>query len=304
MANLEDFKGMSFNNEILSDFSGATARELAILIGSAYAQFEQQGEGTWSLPNGFEEVTELTHDRRKKVFGFVAKKGRDAFIIIRGTRTAYEWYNNTAIKYDKYISVNGKKWGITTKGFYSIYLDIREEIKAVLKTLINADSIFIAGHSLGAALATLTIPDLIDSEIDPAKIIVYTFASPRCGDRELVTKLNHSGVQHWRIANTEDIVPTLPGATANIFSPERPVSPEEVEENFIVKTYNDLKTKGMKTLEHTGNPIYFTIGTDSIEDNHNLEFVYMRGIGQQSASINTAISNLVVGSRDFIIGNS
>jgi Lipase (class 3) len=284
MANLEDYKGMSFKKENFSDFHGTTARELAILIGSAYTQFEQQGECTWSLPDGFEGVTELTHDRKKKVFGFVATKDRDAFIIIRGTRTAYEWYNNTAIKYDKYISVAGKKWGITTKGFYSIYLDIREELVAVLERLKNVDRIFIAGHSLGGALATLTIPDLIDSGIDPAKIIVYTFASPRCGDRELATKLNYSGVQHWRIANTEDIVPTLPGATANIFSPERPVSPEEVEENFIVKTYNDLKTKGMKTLEHTGTPIYFTIGTDSIEDNHNLELVYMQGIGQEPAN--------------------
>lgn len=94
-------------------------------------------------------------------------------------------------------------------------------------------------------------------------------------------ELNDSGVKHWRIANTEDIVPTLPGATANIFSPERPVSPEEVEENFIVKTYNDLKTKGMKTFEHTGTPIYFTIGKDSIEDNHSLNLTYMQGIPEQ-----------------------
>lgn len=290
MTNLKDFKGMSFDKHNFNDFDGTKARELATLIGSAYAQFEQQGEGTWSLPDGFDKVIELTHDRKKKVFGFVAtkgeEKGEDAFIIIRGTRTAYEWYNNTAIKYDKYISVNGKKWGITTKGFYSIYLDIREEIKAVLETLINAKQIFIAGHSLGGALATLTIPDLIDSGIEPAKIIVYTFASPRCCDQELATNLNYyRDVKHWRIANTEDIVPTLPGATANIFSPERPVSPEEVEENFIVKTYNDLKTKGMKTLEHTGTPIYFTIGTDSMEDNHNLEFIYMTGIGQNPASL-------------------
>jgi Lipase (class 3) len=293
MTNLVDFKGMSFNQHNFSDFDGTIARELAILIGSAYAQFAKQGEGTWLLPDEFDKVIELTHDRKKKVFGFVAKKDRDAFIIIRGTQTAYEWYNNTAIKYDKYISVTGNKWGITTKGFYSIYIDIREEIQAAIETLNNADRIFIAGHSLGGALAILTIPDLIDLGIDPSKIIVYTFASPRCCDRDLATKLNKSGVQHWRIANTEDIVPTLPGATANIFSPERPVSPEEVEENFIVKTYNDLKIKGMKTLEHTGVPVYFTIGTDSMEDNHNLEFVYTQGISiiQQPATVSEKLQS-------------
>ncbi len=270
------------------DFDGKKAHKLAVLINSAYAQFEQEGEGTWSIPSGFTKIQELKHDRKRKVFGFVAldEGNREAFIIIRGTRTAYEWYNNTAIKYDKYISVDGKKWGVTTKGFYSIYIDIRENIKEALQKLNGQfDRIFVAGHSLGGALATLTIPDLIDLSISASTITVYTFASPRCADRELAEKLNKSGVKHWRIANTEDIVPTLPGATANIFSPERSVSPEEVEENFIVKTYDDLKAKGMKTFEHTGTPIYFTIGTNSIQDNHNLEIVYMTGIGQPPATL-------------------
>jgi Lipase (class 3) len=281
---LSNFQGIPFAQDWAED-SGKQAHQLAVLISSAYAQFEQQGENTWSLPSGYSLIQELTHDRKRKIFGFVAHKDREAFIIIRGTRTAYEWYNNTAIKYDKYISVGGRKWGVTTKGFYSIYIDLREEIKEALQKLEGKfDRIFVAGHSLGGALATLTIPDLIDSGISASDITVYTFASPRCGDREFAKNLNESRVKHWRIANTEDIVPTLPGSTANIFSPERPVSPEEVEENFIVKTYNDLKSKGMKTFEHTGTPIYFTIGTNSIQDNHNLEIVYMAGIGQQPAT--------------------
>jgi hypothetical protein len=283
-SSLGDFSGIPFSKDN-NDFNGNQARELAILIGSAYAQFEQQGEHKWSIPKGYDLIKELMYDRKRKVFGFVAKKDGQAFIIIRGTRTAYEWYNNTAIKYDKYISVKDKKWGVTTKGFYSIYIDLRDEIKEVLQTLSESNHIFVAGHSLGGALATLTIPDLIDSDIPVDKITAYTFASPRCGDRELAYQLNNSGVKHWRIANTEDIVPTLPGATANIISPERPVSPEEMEENFIVKTYNDLKSKGMKTFEHAGTPIYFTIGTNSIQDNHNLEIVYMTGIGQLPATL-------------------
>lgn len=106
---LGDFSGISFNKDN-NDFNGEKARELAILIGSAYAQFEQQGEHKLSLPNDYELIKELMHDRKRKVFGFIAQKDGQAFIIIRGTRTAYEWYNNTAIKYDKYISVKDKKW--------------------------------------------------------------------------------------------------------------------------------------------------------------------------------------------------
>lgn len=257
------------------------ARELATLIGSAYAQFQQQGEGTWLILKGYHRIQELKHDRQRQVFGFVAEKDREVFIIIRGTRTAYEWYNNTAVQYENYISIHSdRELGITTKGFHSIYVDIRQEIKAALQKIgRNFDRIFVAGHSLGGALATLAIPDLIDLGIDPAKIIAYTFASPRCCDRQLAHYINGRGVKHWRIANTEDIVPTLPGATANIFSPNDSRKQEDEDDgNFIIRTYNNLKTKGMKTFEHTGTPLYFTIGKDSIEENHNLEFVYMQGI--------------------------
>jgi Lipase (class 3) len=265
---------MSFNEKYFNGFEGTKAHELATLIGSAYAQFEQQGEGTWKIPEGYEKIKELKHDRKRQIFGFVAldRKNRQAFIIIRGTRTAYEWYNNTMIKHETLISINRNEiLGITTKGFHSIYIDIRKEMEeALIKIEGTYDRLFVAGHSLGGALATLTILDLIELGIPPSSITVYTFASPRCADRVLA----------------EDIVPTLPGATANILSPDKPATQDEADdENFIVRTYNDLKRKGMKSLVHTGTPIYFTIGKDSIEDNHNLEFVYMEGIHQSPASL-------------------
>jgi hypothetical protein len=271
--NLGWFKKMSFDAN--------KARELATLIGSAYDQFNKQGEGTWSIPTGYNLIQELKHDRQRQVFGFVAEKDREVFIIIRGTITAYEWYNNTAIQYEKYISIlSHQELGVTTKGFHSIYVDIREEIQVALQKLNgNLARIFVSGHSLGGALATLAIPDLIDSGIDASTIIAYTFASPRCCDRRLANNLKGSGVKHWRIANTEDIVPTLPGATANIFSPNDPRKQEDEDDgNFIVRTYNNLKLRGMKTFEHTGTPMYFTTGKDSIEENHNLDIVYMQGI--------------------------
>jgi Lipase (class 3) len=270
-------------------FNAIKARELVILIGSAYAQFEQQGERDWLIPNGYNLIQELKHDKKRQVFGFIAEKNKEIFIIIRGTITAYEWYNNTAIQYQEYISIRShQELGVTTKGFHSIYVDIRQEIQIALQQLNgNFDRIFVSGHSLGGALATLAIPDLIDSGIESSKIIAYTFASPRCCDRQLANNLKGSGVEHWRIANTEDIVPTLPGATANIFSPNDTRKQENEDEgNFIVRTYNNLKTKGMKTFEHTGTPIYFTIGKDSIEENHDLSVTYMEGIGIVQSSRN------------------
>jgi hypothetical protein len=288
---------------IYPDSNAKKAHELATLIGSAYTQLEQQGQGTWKIPKGYNLIQELKHNRgsnffglanqRDRLFGFIALRDKNAFIVIRGTRTTYEWFNNTATSYKEYFSVSNpkEKWGITTEGFHSIYVDLRVEImEALAKIQGKYDHIFVTGHSLGGALATLALPDLLDGGISANKINVYTFASPRCVDRQFAMRLNKSGVQHWRIANTEDIVPTLPGATANIFSPENKEKlPEEgaerTEENFIVKTYKKLKADGMRTLEHTGTPIYFTVGTNSMQDNHNLEIVYMTGIGQPPSTL-------------------
>jgi hypothetical protein len=272
---LNQFDGITFKQDKFDTFDGAKARELAMLVQESYIQFVQQNTKKWTLPNGYQLIQELTHDNKKQIFGFIARKDQDLYIIIRGTRTIYEWYNNTIISYTKYVSLDGKAWGETTRGFYSIYLDLRQDIENAIKLSKGKfNRVFISGHSLGGALATLALPDLLDSGISPSAITVYTFASPRAGDRNFSQKINNSGVLHWRIANTEDIVPSLPGSTANIISPN--ASPD----NFIVKLYNDLKTKGMKTFEHTGLPIYFTIGTNSIEDNHNLSTIYMKGIGQ------------------------
>jgi len=279
---LNDYQAISFDPGMYKDFDGEQAHRLGALISSAYDRFEKQ-QPNWSLPNGYDLIKELKHRHNRMSFGCVAKKGQDAFIIIRGTRTSFEWLNNLKINYENYISVDGKDWGETHSGFFSIYDNIREDIRTVSDQLKECDHIFVAGHSLGGALATLAIPDLLGLEIDADKITVYTFASPRSGDRAFATRFKESGVKHWRIANTEDIVPTLPGATANIISPlPEPTSQEDPE---IVKYFKNLKLRGMKTFEHTGTPIYFTIGTDSWQDNHNLETIYMKGISQQSATV-------------------
>jgi hypothetical protein len=275
--NLQKFEGIYVNPSQFG-FDGQRARELAMLIGKAYSQFEQPN--TWSIPKDYHLIKKLYHDSQENLFGFVAHKNTDVFIIIRGTKTIWEWYNNTVIQYTEYKSLKTNNiWGETTKGFYSIYSDLRNEINDAMQELKggfnnNVFKVFVSGHSLGGALATLAIPDLLDQGIPPSMLTVYTFASPRCGDRVFAHKVSATGVKHWRIANTEDIVPALPGGTANIKSPE-----EKYKDNFIVKLYKKLKEDGMKTFEHTGTPVYFTIGTNSVEDNHNLDTIYMKGIG-------------------------
>ena len=69
--------------------------------------------------------------------------------------------------------------------------------------------LYITGHSLGGALATIAAAALSDNGIDVAG--VYTFGQPRVGDRLFVSQLNaHINGKVFRFVNNNDIVPHVP----------------------------------------------------------------------------------------------
>lgn len=67
----------------------------------------------------------------------------------------------------------------------------------------------VAGHSLGAALATLFVMEN-DAKRKFDISSLCTFASPRVGNMEFVHLFNQLPIDSWRIVNTRDVVPKLP----------------------------------------------------------------------------------------------
>jgi hypothetical protein len=67
----------------------------------------------------------------------------------------------------------------------------------------------VAGHSLGAALATLFVMEN-DAKRKFDISSLCTFASPRVGNMEFVHLFNQLPLDSWRIVNTRDVVPKLP----------------------------------------------------------------------------------------------
>ena len=92
------------------------------------------------------------------------------------------------------------------KGFRK---DIDRVWPLILEKLKSLDvPLFITGHSLGGALATLSAGLLKQDTRMPRPSAVYSFGSPRVGDREFSESLD--GIFHCRMVNANDVVPTVP----------------------------------------------------------------------------------------------
>jgi len=73
---------------------------------------------------------------------------------------------------------------------------------SIEKSLNKIDCLYITGHSLGAAMATIAA-----SRIQKKVLALITFGSPRVGTKEFVNSLN---VAHYRVQNNCDDVTKVP----------------------------------------------------------------------------------------------
>ena len=69
--------------------------------------------------------------------------------------------------------------------------------------------LWLTGHSLGGAMATLAASELIHA--DEPFYGVYTFGQPRCGDRDFARTFNNEAKSRFfRFQNNNDIVTRIP----------------------------------------------------------------------------------------------
>lgn len=164
----------------------------------------------------------------------IARLGRrDVVISYRGTATCLEWIENlratlTCLPDDDDVAKKESREPILVqRGFLSMYTSggteslrdtVREEIEKILKTYNNEPlSITITGHSLGAALATLTAYDITNKLLfaggagNAPLVTVVSFGGPRVGNKAFRRQLEKTGTKVLRIVNSDDPITKLPG---------------------------------------------------------------------------------------------
>lgn len=113
-----------------------------------------------------------------------------------------------------WLDISGNLLGTVHTGFADALLkdpgdgDILSLINAQLNDLNSQfTNILLTGHSLGAALATLTASYLSQAPL-AAKIHLFTFGSPLVGDRDFSEQM--ASVKHYRYVNCCDLVTRIP----------------------------------------------------------------------------------------------
>lgn len=109
-----------------------------------------------------------------------------------------------------YISTIHKKVtykGCVHKRFYKAFTVVQHDMTSYISLLPtnSATKIICTGHSLGAAIATVAAKELEADEL-------YTFGSPRVGNKTYVEYLHNSNVTPYRYVNNNDIITALPFA--------------------------------------------------------------------------------------------
>jgi hypothetical protein len=138
-----------------------------------------------------------------------------AFLVFRGTKTGEDLLVDADHPQVNYRLRFGEPVGSVDKGFFDLFKSMELSLERVLNTLfmkVPSRRLVITGHSLGSALATLTVPLAVRLAGGvEGKVQHYNQASPRVGDPSFAAFFNSLDAPTYRLVNIEDVVPTLPG---------------------------------------------------------------------------------------------
>ncbi len=250
------------------DFDLAIAKEAAALVKQAYNQYNLwKSRQPWNIEGDYDEPVLMSARpegifdgvlERVEPFGFVThnKTTGTVFVVYRGTQSPGDWISNM-----KFPQVPFKEgWGKVEEGFSKLYWQTYADMQRGVNSYPGA-MVVVTGHSLGSSIATLATADLAANNI---KTYLYNFASPRTGDEKFSENLNTNPnvLAKWRIVNTEDIVTTVPLATAKVSAGGGESSGRLKPLLLLLNNLN---------YTHIGYAVNFTAQNNSIVDNHKIE---------------------------------
>jgi predicted lipase len=264
-------KGFSAFRQVTS-FQAAERVEEAIPFEVPLTALADTPENLNELGNRVNETKAVIQDQVKQVvnlrqqisvyYGFLLASPTMNILMFRGTQRQLEWLENILAIQATYVHpVNGTVIGKVHSGIYDFYhAHLAAAVKEAVQALDPKQPLVIAGHSLGAALATFAAIDLALMLPEfQSGIQLYTYAGPRLGNKAFAETHSKLLPNHYRITNLADMIPMLPlsklltddfvhvGESWSFLSQQGDIMP-----NHFVETYRQAIEQGAETRSDKG----------------------------------------------------
>ena len=189
---------------------------------------------------GFKKTYTITY---KSTYGFIGYHPNTNAIVVayRGTSDVYNWATDLSIvrvayPYCDTCSVHS--------GFYKAEQQVIGDVFEQVEKLVNENSgatIMVTGHSLGAALATLTAIDLQD-KFQSSAVELYTYGCPRIFNQDGANFASAAIGTHYRRTHYKDMVVHVPPMAAGFVH-----TSGEVYEDGPISSYPNYPGGPMKS---------------------------------------------------------
>ncbi|MGF7048088.1 hypothetical protein J2T13_002594 [Paenibacillus sp. DS2015] len=182
---------------------------LAAICGQTYAQFINT-DGSFVVPLNYSvchTILAKSISNIRERFGFMIESPKEIIIAFRGSSSTTNWISNISASQKRFKYI--KEDCLTHRGFTDIYSSARNEIISTLSRLSPDKTIYITGHSLGGALATLCAVD-IAANTSYNSPNLFTYGSPRVGNPAFTKAFSQYVQNSYRITNPFDVVTHAP----------------------------------------------------------------------------------------------
>lgn len=177
-------------------------RRALLMAELSMVAYNDQDEATRAFElMGFPDVSFYDRDGSQ---AYRVRNEHDCVVACRGTEPS-EWNDIRADA--NATSVLAETAGRVHCGFKTEVDDLWPMLETAL--MGNDQPLWFCGHSLGGAMATICAGRCFLSHIDSNPSELYTYGSPRVGDKRYVQFV---ALQHYRFVNNNDIVTRVPPA--------------------------------------------------------------------------------------------
>lgn len=125
----------------------------------------------------------------------VLETDEQIIVVFRGTTNVQDWMVNLDVWQEPFM------YGKVHSGFREALDVVWDDVKNAVQ---DSRTLYVTGHSLGGALATMAA-----ARFGAASDGLYTFGSPRVGDKDFAKAFN-AVHRSYRFVNNNDIVPRIP----------------------------------------------------------------------------------------------